>query len=244
MTNEERDIITRFIERVGGADPAPAPAAGRGSVPGTAPAARPLPAVDAEADRLIGEMFARFPEARYRITQMAFVQEHAMAEAQNRIARLEWELEQAKAQPKGAFGGLFGGGAQRGPATPPPQPVQAPGYQPGMFQRAGGMGFLGTAAATAMGIGGGMLLGNALMGMFSGGAAHAATATEGLASAASSPWTNPAESPWAGPAKEDVAADAQDAGEEKSAWGEPAQDGGWDSADTGADDGGGWDEEV
>ena len=34
MTDEERDIITRFIERVGGAGAAPA--AGRGSVPGTA----------------------------------------------------------------------------------------------------------------------------------------------------------------------------------------------------------------
>ena len=89
MTNEEREIITRFIERVGGA-----PAAGSfGSVPGSAP---PLPPVDKEADALIGELFAKYPEARYRLTQTAFVQEHALAEAQNRIKRLEWELDQTK----------------------------------------------------------------------------------------------------------------------------------------------------
>lgn len=240
MTDEERDIITRFIGRVGGAGAAPA--AGRGSVPGTA-VTQPLPPTDPEADRLIGELFARHPEARYRITQMAFVQEHALAEAQNRIARLEWELGQAKAEPKGAFGGLFGGG-QRGPATPPPQPVQAPDHRPGMFQRAGGMGFLGTAAATAMGIGGGMLLGNMLMNMVSGGASQAAAAATDMAGAAASPWTNPAESPWAGPAKDDAGTDV--AGEEKSAWSapDPGQDEGWDSADAGADDGGGWDDEV
>ena len=73
MTNEERDIITRFIERVGGA-----PSASFGSVPGAAP---PLPPIDREADALIGELFAKYPEARYRLTQTAFVQEHALAEA-------------------------------------------------------------------------------------------------------------------------------------------------------------------
>ena len=40
--------------------------------------------VDSEADALIGEMFNRYPEARYRLTQLAFVQEHALAEASNR----------------------------------------------------------------------------------------------------------------------------------------------------------------
>ena len=56
----------------------------------------PLPPVDPEADRLIGDLFNRYPEARYRITQLAFVQEHALTEAQNRIQRLEWELQQAQ----------------------------------------------------------------------------------------------------------------------------------------------------
>ncbi|HET6198679.1 MAG TPA: DUF2076 family protein, partial [Acetobacteraceae bacterium] len=80
MTNEERDIISQFISRVAGGQPAQ-PAFG-GSVPATTTA--PLPPVDVEADRLIGDLFTRYPAARYRITQLAFVQEHALTEAQNR----------------------------------------------------------------------------------------------------------------------------------------------------------------
>ncbi|HUB44925.1 MAG TPA: DUF2076 family protein [Acetobacteraceae bacterium] len=152
MTNEERDIISQFIARVGGA-----PAGGQssmfsGSVPATTQPA--LPPVDPDADSLIRQMFQRYPEAPYRITQLAFIEEHALAEAQNRIQRLEWELQQAKQAAQqapqqqqssgsggGFFSGLFGGGRsqsapQPGPgpawnqggAMPPPQPQyqQAP----------------------------------------------------------------------------------------------------------------------
>jgi hypothetical protein len=194
MTPEERDLITKFVQRVGG----PAAAGGGfGSVPSAAPQP-PLPPVDRDADALIADLFARQPEARYRVTQMAFVQEHALMEAQNRINRLEWELNQAKtaaqpAQPAaspwgqaaqqqqqqssgGFFGGLFGGRSAPPPqaaAQPmyaaPPQPVYAPGYQPGMFQQGGGSGFLGSALTTAAGVAGGMVAGNALMNLFSGG---------------------------------------------------------------------------
>jgi len=149
MTNEERDIISQFIARVSGAQVPAQPAFG-GSVPATT--TPPLPPVDPEADRLIADMFNRYPGARYRITQLAFVQEHALAEAQNRIQRLEWEVQQAQqaaqqAQQRGAsgggfFSGLFGGGSRSAP--PPggqqggpgpawnqgaPQPGYAPGYQ-------------------------------------------------------------------------------------------------------------------
>jgi hypothetical protein len=144
MTNEERDLIRDFISRVGGAS------AGGGfasSVPATQPA---LPPVDREADAFIAELFARYPEARYRITQMAFVQEHALAEAQNQINRLQWELQNqrsqqqapapgnspwgAAAQPqqsRGFFGGLFGGRAQQ---APQPQYQQHP-YQQQQYQQ-------------------------------------------------------------------------------------------------------------
>ncbi|TAF71371.1 MAG: DUF2076 domain-containing protein, partial [Curvibacter sp.] len=120
MTDEERRIITGYVERVSGAVyAAPArPASPWGAFGGQAqPAQPPLPPVDPEADRLIAELFNRYPEARYRITQTAFVQEHALVEMQNRIQQLEWEVENAQRQGQAAQskGGLFGmfGGAQR-----------------------------------------------------------------------------------------------------------------------------------
>jgi hypothetical protein len=128
MTNEERDIITQFIGRVGGA--APQSGFGATSVPATQPA---LPPIDRDADAYIGQAFTQYPEARYRITQLAFVQEHALVEAQNRIQRLEWELQQAQqaaqqaqqsaGRPSGGgfFSGLFGGGGSRPQAAPSPQ---------------------------------------------------------------------------------------------------------------------------
>jgi hypothetical protein len=178
MTPEERDIIGRFIARVGGAGQQSGFAGS--SVPATQQA---LPPVDPEADRFISDQFQSYPEARYRITQMAFVQEAALAEAQNRIKRLEYDLQQTQAQArqgggqsKGFFSGLFGGGQQapQGPgyqqpqyAPPPPQPAYPPGYQPGMF-RSGGSGFLGSALTTAAGVAGGVLAADALTSMFTG----------------------------------------------------------------------------
>src|SRR4051794_33173881 len=124
MTNEERDIISQFIARVGGAPVASGFAAG--SVPATQ--APPLPPVDREADTLIGQMFQRYPEAPYRMTQLAFVQEQGLIQAQNRIQQLEAQLaqarqaaQQAQQQPQqggGFFSNLFGGGRQQ--SAPPP----------------------------------------------------------------------------------------------------------------------------
>lgn len=195
MTNQERDIITQFIARVGGVQSQPSFG---GSVPATVQP--PVAPVDREADALIAEQFQRYPEARYRITQLAFVQEQALIEAQNRIKRLEWELQQAqqavqqaqqaaqqRASGGGFFSGLFGGGRQPapprggpGPAwnqgapqqpyyqqSAPPPPQYPPNYQPGVFQRQGS-GFLGSALTTAAGVAGGLVAGNALMGLFSG----------------------------------------------------------------------------
>lgn len=150
MTNEERDIITQFIARVGGATQQSSFAAG--SVPATQPA---LPPIDKEADAFIAQALTQYPEARYRITQLAFVQEHALAEAQNRIQRLEWELQQARqaaeqaqqsAKPGGGFfSGLFGGGGNRQQSASPqgdprwggPGSGQGaqPGYQGGQPQQ-------------------------------------------------------------------------------------------------------------
>jgi len=218
MTEEERRIITAFVERMAGVS-APQSAAspwGGGSVPATQ-SRPPLPPVDPEADRLIAELFARYPEARYRLTQTAFVQEHALVQAQNRIQELEWQLENTQRQAQaaqqqsrgGLFGGMFGGGGNRPvPMTPRPQPMMPPyGMNPGMMQAGRGSGFLGSALTTAAGVAGGMVLGNMLMDMFSGGAAEAATAAAGdmagsfgqEAVQAASPWTDPGAQPDAVP---------------------------------------------
>jgi len=147
MTNEERDIISQFVARIGGA-PAPSGAVAS-SVPATAPA--PLPPVDRDADGLIGQLFQRYPEAAYRMTQLAFVQEQGLIQAQSRIAQMEAELQrarqalqQAQQQPQpqqpqsggGFFSNLFGG--SRPQAAPPPNPgpwsgqqaAPPPGYAP------------------------------------------------------------------------------------------------------------------
>ena len=136
MTDQERDLITRFIERVAGAQTSGAPAQGQ-----------PLPPIDADADRLIADLFARHPEARYRITQMAVLQEHALVEAQSRINRLQWELQNAQQaqvpqspspwggpagapppqqQSRGFLSGLFGGGGPARTMAPPPQYAPPP----------------------------------------------------------------------------------------------------------------------
>jgi len=145
MTNEERDIISQFIARVGGAPQRSGFSSG--SVPATQPA---LPPVDRDADSFIAQQLAQYPEARYRITQLAFVQEHALVEAQNRIKRLEWEVQQAQqaaqqAQQQagsrgssggGFFSGLFGGGRQQPQGGPPPGAGpwgRGPGPQQGYY---------------------------------------------------------------------------------------------------------------
>jgi hypothetical protein len=208
MTDEERRIITEYVARVaGGSQPGPAAASPWGSrMPQTGPQKPPLPPVEAEADALIGDLFSRYPEARYRITQTAFVQEHALIEAQNRIQQLEWELENQTRQAQASQNrGLFGfGGSRPAPMPPPPQPQYPPGYQPQAFQGQQGSGFLGTALTTAAGVAGGMFLGNMLMNAFGGhhGSATAAASSLGSSSLGSGSFTNeavPASSPWTDP---------------------------------------------
>ncbi len=249
MTNEERDIITRFIARIAGAEGG----GFAGSVAATAPA---LPPIDPEADALIADLFTRYPAARYRITQTAFVQEHALAEAQNRIQQLQAELEQTRAsaqaapsRPSGFFGGIFGGGAQQ--ASPGPQPAYQPppqyppNYQPGLFQRQGS-GFLGSALTTAAGVAGGMVIGNALMDLVA--PRHAEAGVFGGGEPVASPWSaGPMGMPGAAPEAPNPWDSATNQPEPSPAWDTaqndptPGGDGGWNDTDTldsaGFDDG-------
>lgn len=129
MSPEERDIISRFVQRVAGA-----PATG--SVPATT--TQPLPPVDPEADRHLGTLFQDYPEARYRMTQFAFGQEQALQGAAQQIQALQQEnaalrqqLQQGGGQGQpgqgGFFSRLFGGNQQ---SQPPGGYGQSPYSQP------------------------------------------------------------------------------------------------------------------
>lgn len=147
---------------------------------------------DADAQRLITDLLARQPAAPYLMAQAVLVQEQALRNLQGRVEGLEKELASRPQGGGGFLGGLFGAGAaQPGPAAQPAQPAQPvarsggwgsgrpapPGgsFQPGQ----GGAGrFLGGAMQTAMGVAGGVLLGNAIAGLFSGPAEAAPAAAE------------------------------------------------------------------
>lgn len=130
---------------------------------------RQMPDRDPEAERFIGDAIARQPGAPYYMAQTVVVQEHALNAAQSRIEQLEAELTNARSanQGGGFLSGLFGGGSAPTRPAPTPRPMQqgAPG------------GFLAGAAQTAMGVAGGILLANGVVGMFAG-EAQAAEAPE------------------------------------------------------------------
>ncbi|WP_207460290.1 DUF2076 domain-containing protein [Azospirillum sp. SYSU D00513] len=152
---------------------------------------------DPEAESHIRAHVTRQPAAPYLMAQTIVMQEQALAAMQARNEELERQLQERPAASSGGlFGGLFGG------SKPAPQPQssgygqpamrqggpwgnqQAPGYgDPRVgayanpqYRHGGGGGFMAGAMQTAMGVAGGMLLGNALMGAFSGDEAQAAEA--------------------------------------------------------------------
>jgi hypothetical protein len=158
------------------------------------PSSQALPPVDRDADALIADLFQKYPEARYRITQLAYVQEQALNAAQQRIQALQAQLQQAHQQQqaqgaspwggaapsggqppqhRGILGSLFGGGSSQ-PSAPPPQyqpppPQYAPQYAPpAAMMQPQGTGFLGGALRTAVGVAGGVVAADALMNLFEG----------------------------------------------------------------------------
>jgi uncharacterized protein len=131
---------------------------------------------DAQAADFIRSQINRQPNAPYYMAQTIVVQEQALNAAQGRIQQLEHELASRPAGGGGFLSGLFGGGQPR----PQPQqfyqpqpmhgtpPHMAPGMMGGTAPRGGG-GFLAGAAQTAMGVAGGVLIGNMIADAFGGG---------------------------------------------------------------------------
>ncbi|PWV64497.1 DUF2076 domain-containing protein [Plasticicumulans acidivorans] len=116
---------------------------------------------DAQAEGAIREALAKQPAAPYYMAQAMLVQEHALKQLNERVRQLETEMANRPAGGGGFLSGLFGGGQQQQAMPSRMQP------QPGPFQQAPRSSFLGGALQTAAGVAGGMLLGHALMGMFS-----------------------------------------------------------------------------
>ena len=127
---------------------------------------------DTEAEVFIREQIERHPGAPYYMAQTIVVQEQALNAAQARIEQLEAEASRAESG-GGLLGGLFGGG-QRSSGRVPSIPRRGAGSSMGRGMAGGG--FLAGAAQTAMGVAGGLLLGNMIAGAFAGDEAMAGEA--------------------------------------------------------------------
>ena len=131
-------------------------------------------APDTQAADYIRAKIGQQPHAPYYMAQTIVVQEQALSAANGRIQQLEQELASRPAGGGGFLSGLFGGGQPRPqPQTMQPHPMQqmqgvSPHMAQGMASRGGG-GFLAGAAQTAMGVAGGVVLGNMIASAFSGG---------------------------------------------------------------------------
>lgn len=121
---------------------------------------------DREAAALIKALIAQNPSAPYYMAQTIIVQQQALEAAQGRIE----QLAQGGAQGSsggGFLGSLLGGGGRAQGA--PNRGYEERGPWGGGRRMGGGMGggFLAGAAQTAMGVAGGVVLGNMLAGWLS-----------------------------------------------------------------------------
>lgn len=146
------------------------------------------PERDREAEAYIRDRMSRQPGAPYYMAQTIVVQEQALEAAQARIQELEDEVA-SRPSGGGFFSSLFGGGNDRRPRGQDRRydDRRYDDRRMGAYQQdgryggrvGGGGGFLAGAAQTAMGVAGGVLLGSAIAGMFSGDAEAADTSSAG-----------------------------------------------------------------
>ncbi|MHA6299262.1 DUF2076 domain-containing protein [Devosia sp. CAU 1758] len=120
---------------------------------------------DVEAERLIRQRLSEHPALAYYMAQTIVVQEAALRDQQARLADVEAELERSRG---GFLGSIFGSD----------EPERQQQRRSGPGDRRDGGGFLAGAAQTALGVTGGVLLGSAIAGMFSGPAMAAETSAD------------------------------------------------------------------
>lgn len=135
---------------------------------------------DGESEALIRDKIARLPGAPYYMAQTIVVQEQALAASGARLAELEAQV----AQTSRANGGFFDSRDRRQPARSTGSVPEVPNSDPRQGRQPRGGGFLAGAAQTALGVTGGVLLGNAIAGMLGG---HEAKATEPAAAKVAEP---------------------------------------------------------
>jgi hypothetical protein len=134
---------------------------------------RQSPPRDAESETFIRDKIARQPGAPYYMAQTIVVQEQALAAAEARLAELEEQAAEARPA-NGGLDSLFGDRRQPQRSTGSVPRAGTANRAPMQGQHPGGGGFLAGAAQTALGVTGGVLLGNAIAGMLGGHEAKAA----------------------------------------------------------------------
>ncbi|HEV2675174.1 MAG TPA: DUF2076 domain-containing protein [Aliidongia sp.] len=165
MTPEERQLLNGLADRIRNA---------------------PAQQKDEEAVALIRDLVQARPDTSYILAQTTLMQDFALRSAQAQIADLQRQLADAKQTAPasgGSFlGGLFGGSpsvpaaGSVPPANPwarPAQPYAQPAYTQPVYaapvlQPSQTSGFLQSAAQTAVGVAGGMLLFEGMESLFSG----------------------------------------------------------------------------
>ncbi len=157
---------------------------------------------DAAAEAHIREAVERQPAAPYYMAQAIVVQEQALKNLNERVEQLQRELAERPAG-GGFLGGLFGADQPGGAGANRPAGSGLPSGPPqaGLRQQGAG-GFLGGALQTAAAVAGGVLLGNAIAGLFSQDA-QAAEAPEEPTATELPPVEEEPEDPWSGGGDED-----------------------------------------
>ncbi|MBV9956356.1 MAG: DUF2076 domain-containing protein [Pseudolabrys sp.] len=159
MTPQERQLVDELFDKLARLENAPR---------------------DPAAERAIAEGLQQAPHAIYPLVQTVLVQDEALKRAEARIRELSGEEPQQQGGFLDSMRNMFLGGRGSVPSVP----ANDPRYGGQQSPIGGGGSFLGTAAASAVGVIGGAMLMNSLSSMF-GNRGHAASAFD---SQQGSPW--------------------------------------------------------